>query len=127
MNTLFIGLVATLVLALGWPSASAASKRLPGSPRAGIGPSRRRPSVARYNESQASKAKTSSPPPAKDGSDESTRSQPRPATEPGTCPVAHEDTAAASAGAVLMATVGVRTAVIPCGEMQLCPGRQVDG
>jgi len=85
VNTLFIGLVATLVLAFGLAfglgGQQTAARLTEGWYRSGQQAAER---VARYNESQASRPKAPSTPPAASGSDEPTRSQPRPATEPGT-------------------------------------------
>ena len=85
VNTLFMGLVATLVLAFGLAfglgGQQTAGRITESWYRSGQQAAER---VARYNESQAAKSKAPSTPPAATGSDEPSRTPPRPATEPGT-------------------------------------------
>ena len=85
VNTLFMGLVATLVLAFGLAfglgGQQTAARITESWYRSGQQAAER---VARYNESQAAKSKAPSTPPAATGSDEPSPTPPRPATEPGT-------------------------------------------
>lgn len=87
VNTLFIGLVATLVLAFGlafgFGGQQTAAKITEGWYRSGQQAAER---VARYNQTQASKpaASETASKPATAGTDQPTQSQPRPATDTST-------------------------------------------